>query len=453
MQTKHMKPRTAPTLQPWLGSCCLAIFLTAGIASLAANSPPRNRRQTSPAETSRHQPLQEQTRTLETVPFRQLRRAARDGDPRAQLALGKRYFSGHDNLKIDLEEAAGWFRKSAEQGNPVAQFNYAVCLDTGQGVGRNRREALRWYLKAAEQGVQEAVVSTAATAEALGEYELALQYYEILAQRGLPNSMRKVAAFHEEGLGTEVDPERAFGYMQEAARQGDVRAQVKMADFHQRGFGTRQSVDRAVNWLWIAAGNGSPEAQGKIGLLFMHGTGVSRDPATAVAWLEQSARTGYAPAQVAMGNAYLDGAGVQINEQEALRWFRLASGQNHPAGHFSLGVAYAMGHGVEKDETMAKQYFRRAAEQGHPPAQYNLGFFYEHGIGLEQPDPQEAVQWYQKAADENDANAIHALAICMIEGKGMEENQEKGRELLHRAARLGSNHAIRDLRERFDIRF
>ena len=43
-------------------------------------------------------------------------------------------------------------RKSAEQGNPEAQYNLAVCYFNGEGVTRDEAEAMRWFLKAAEQG-------------------------------------------------------------------------------------------------------------------------------------------------------------------------------------------------------------------------------------------------------------------------------------------------------------
>ncbi|MBF0585254.1 MAG: SEL1-like repeat protein, partial [Magnetococcales bacterium] len=47
---------------------------------------------------------------------------------------------------------------------------------------------------------------------------------------------------------------------------------------------------------------------------------------------------------------------------------------------------------------------RSAAEQGDTKAQYLLGAGYAEGRGVLQ-DFQEAVQWFQKAADKGDAEA------------------------------------------------
>jgi TonB family protein len=48
-----------------------------------------------------------------------LRKAAELGHAYAQFDLGERLQKG-DGMKADLEEALGWYRKSAAQGNPLA---------------------------------------------------------------------------------------------------------------------------------------------------------------------------------------------------------------------------------------------------------------------------------------------------------------------------------------------
>jgi len=52
----------------------------------------------------------------------------------------------------DLEKAAYWFEKSAEQGFPVPQGNLGNCYATGSGVTQDCEKAAFWYTKAAEQG-------------------------------------------------------------------------------------------------------------------------------------------------------------------------------------------------------------------------------------------------------------------------------------------------------------
>ena len=45
-----------------------------------------------------------------------------------------------------------WYRKAAEQGDAKAQYNLGNCYYFGNGVTENEQEAVKWYRKAAEQG-------------------------------------------------------------------------------------------------------------------------------------------------------------------------------------------------------------------------------------------------------------------------------------------------------------
>ena len=45
-----------------------------------------------------------------------------------------------------------WFRKAAEQGNAKAQFKLGVMYAGGNGVPEDDVEAVKWYRMAAEQG-------------------------------------------------------------------------------------------------------------------------------------------------------------------------------------------------------------------------------------------------------------------------------------------------------------
>ena len=52
----------------------------------------------------------------------------------------------------NLEEAARYYKLSADQGDAVGQYHYGVCLAKGRGVGWNIEEAARYYKLSADQG-------------------------------------------------------------------------------------------------------------------------------------------------------------------------------------------------------------------------------------------------------------------------------------------------------------
>lgn len=49
----------------------------------------------------------------------------------------------------DLAEAARWFHRAADQGNPEAQCQLGFLYRMGSGVPRDDREALKWFQRAA----------------------------------------------------------------------------------------------------------------------------------------------------------------------------------------------------------------------------------------------------------------------------------------------------------------
>ncbi len=59
----------------------------------------------------------------------------------------------------DYAEAVKWSRKAAEQGNARAQFVLGTMYNNGQGVTQDYAEAVKWYRKAAEKGYARAQFS------------------------------------------------------------------------------------------------------------------------------------------------------------------------------------------------------------------------------------------------------------------------------------------------------
>ena len=49
-------------------------------------------------------------------------------------------------------QAAAWYRKAADQGHAVAQYNLGVLYRDGEGVPKDLAQAVAWFRKAADQG-------------------------------------------------------------------------------------------------------------------------------------------------------------------------------------------------------------------------------------------------------------------------------------------------------------
>ena len=92
-----------------------------------------------------------------------LRAKAAEGNKIAMFKLGDEYFYGTKTRLPNPTLAAYWYKKAADAGLPEAMFNYAVCLERGTGVEKNRFEAYDWMKKAADAGVKMARFQLAMT--------------------------------------------------------------------------------------------------------------------------------------------------------------------------------------------------------------------------------------------------------------------------------------------------
>lgn len=93
--------------------------------------------------------------------FEYTQKAADGGDARAQHDVGLAYEKG-GVLPRDIDKAAMWLKKSADQDYGDGQFAYGVLLATGRGKGiekatdADKAEALEWLKKARANGNTEA---------------------------------------------------------------------------------------------------------------------------------------------------------------------------------------------------------------------------------------------------------------------------------------------------------
>ena len=94
---------------------------------------------------------------------------------------------------------------------------------------------------------------------------------------------------------------------------------------------------------------------------------------------------------------------------EALREFK---DEGDPEGNFALGVMHYKGEGVARDPDEAVAWFHRAADNGHAGAQYNLGLLYLRGEGV-QKDRREAAHWFRLAAGRDMSRPRNIWGSCM----------------------------------------
>jgi TPR repeat protein len=82
----------------------------------------------------------------------------------------------------------------------------------------------------------------------------------------------------------------------------------------------------------------------------------------------------------------------------------LRAQQGDAAAQADLAEMYYHGEGVQQDYSEALRWYRKAADHENAKGQYGLGLIYYHGHGVTL-DLGEALRWYRKSADQGYAKA------------------------------------------------
>src|SRR5206468_3779626 len=111
----------------------------------------------------------------------------------------------------------------------------------------------------------------------------------------------------------------------------------------------------------------------------------------------------------ALANWHLHGKGVKRNLKTAVKLLRRAAAGRHPVAEYDLAVTYELGKGgLRKNPQAALYWYRRAANDGDAGAAVEVARLYYHGIGTSK-NFCKAAEWYKKAARTGDAEAQYAL--------------------------------------------
>ncbi|NLI76042.1 MAG: sel1 repeat family protein [Candidatus Riflebacteria bacterium] len=355
------------------------------------------------------------------------------------------------------DQAAYWWQRAADRGDPAAQKNLADLLLTGQGGRRDPALALALYRQAAGKGSAEAQFALAELHEkgeevprdlvqAYGFYAQAVRQghplanlrLDLLAEKVPPAGMADLARQAEKA----GDEAQAFFWYLQGARRKEAGCCQAVGLLYKSGKGVIRDLDKAREWLgraadlglaeaWLHLGamaaesrfpdlaqardlfrrgaeQGNQECRFRLGRMHERGEGGPADGAAAAACFRQAAEAGHARAQFQLGLLLLQGRLVPADPEEAARWFRRAADQDFPPAHFQLGLMARDGHGLPPDPDQAARSLARAADLGDPDAQLQLGLL----LGdrrWEGANPREAEKWLMKSAGKGQPAALHAL--------------------------------------------
>ena len=257
-------------------------------------------------------------------------KSAERGNPKAQFKIGVYYRFGQ-GVKEDHAEAIKWYLKAAEQGHPTAQFNLGAAYFNGEGVVKNEEEAVKWFLKAAESGDD--------------------------------NAQKVVGDLYRYGMyGIEQDPAKAAEWYKKAAARGNSAAQTKLGVMYLNGEGgLKQNDDEAFDLFESALKDKDADAAFYLAELYVHEKGLYNSDFSPVFGI-QGVRKRFP------GRAY---SREQLIKRAAPYYKIAADAGNHEA-QFKYFLC------TEKDNK-DKKYLNAAMDDGHVVA-YLYHFFKSHWV-------------------------------------------------------------------------
>jgi len=271
------------------------------------------------------------------------------------------------------------------------------------------------------------------------EREIQVQFYKQAAKDGSVEAQFMVGECYTEGIGVEIDEEKAFQCYQKAAQNGSLEALYALGRCYYQGKGVERDEKKAVEYYQKAA-----QVGGGVGVFYIlgkcyhQGSGVEIDEEKAVEYYQKAAQGGSVEDPVLLSTCYKNGRDEEMGGVQFYRW---SADKGSVKAQFMLGECYKRGIGLESDEEKAVQFYQQAAQRGSVDAQFMLGVCYTKGIGVD-VDDKKAFELYQLAAQCGDVEALRQLGTCYINGNGVERDEKKGFGFYEEATKRGNVNAM-----------
>ena len=373
--------------------------------------------------------------------------SARQGDPKADLALAEIYMQGRVNAAPD--RFIRHLTRAAEAREPRAMTLLGERLLLGDRAPKDTLKAIAWLERAGRNADPEAYKLLARHYR--GEFgsvqDLPKAVDALTKASALPGRTASIlvglARLHAVGVYGKPDLGAALAYYRGAADKGDVGSLTEMAKLLLITAQGKQS-DEALRLLKEAAARGNADAMGVLSDLYTCSTVVASDPAQARAWQERAAEGGHGRSIVAiaaradndpalsqrnaaallrasergdresmilLSDAYRSGHGVKADDAAAARWrdSALAPGDGRSRALLMLARRMLNGDDGIRDHSMARSLLEQAVQEGDPSSQFELGRLLIGRRG-ESGDMRSGLQLLQKAAASGNVAAMLILA-------------------------------------------
>lgn len=209
--------------------------------------------------------------------------------------------------------------------------------------------------------------------------------------------------------------------------------------------GTSEDASVIFDDIKKKADGDDPYAQRAMGSCYFYTDLTNVSSETGVKWYILAAKQGHARAQMSLALRYLQGHHVGKNVSEGMDWLKMASDLGLPEAQHALSMYYLSGENIQKNLQKSFDLLLSSAKGGDTQSQLGLAIYhlgYMEGITFSiEKNEQEGIHYLTQASDFGDLEAMYMLGSFLFFGKHVTQDENKGTDLLKKAASLGSQTA------------
>ncbi len=333
--------------------------------------------------------------------------------------IGLRAFMGCEKLEVvflpfSVQNVGEYAFANCEN---LAALAYSPDLTLNENVTENCPK-----LKPEEEEVEEEPVEEEQEEELANPYEMARQARE----EAEPVEYETKGGTKVRVIEVEIDPIDEENCVEKAK---ELFAPCEGYSDEADSFRRKTELQLTAEALQKAAAKGNVDAMYYLGQYYWHGYGIRPDHEKAAKLYSDSAELGNSDAMLSLYVCLLVGDGTPKDNERAVTMLTMSA--NHGNATAQKILALKLIDSKEYEEGF--MWLRKAADQGQAEAQFNMGYYLIQGIGIEK-DEEAAIEWLLKSAESNYCSAQYYLYICYAKGIGVEKDIEVSGQWLVKAA-------------------
>ena len=409
--------------------------------------------------------------------------ASENGYLHSDYYLGNMYYYGL-GVQQDYIMAFNYYFKASEGKDSYADYRIAKMYLKGQGVEANIKKAAMYLMNAGEK-IAMAKYDLASlfehnqdmfNADSTQIYTLYRVALEELTEQD--NDIHdaftetRIANMYLYGKVTEINIDKAVEFLDKASKQNNPDASYQLAFIYSSDKYNLLDEDKANSYYKQAKDgyetaekeNENSTAEYRLGVMYLNGLGTETDVNTAVEWFDKAVQNGNSYAAYQLGRIYYSDNFNLQDLQKAEKYFLIAAENDNPFAFYYLGNIYLTYNELDKsvkyfekaeggniahasyklgqiyadeqcplfDPQKSAEHFSKALSQyiedynANPDdfTSYRIGQMYFNSLGTKQ-NIEEAVSWFEKSAQQGNADAFCQLGNIYLSDEFLMKNTEK----------------------------